>query len=153
MKNGLTRRDVLRNLGLAAVGTAGAATVVGEATAAPSSAPSEAPSVLPVGLVAGGYSVVHAAPSRGALRVQLSAPDGDEFVAIVCAHDPAGHALATSGGFDVFVENQGQGDTPTVERHGLSAMALVAALAPYQTQLAGLGTLAERHTTELSLPQ
>ncbi len=145
MNNGLTRRDALRNLGLGSLTAAGLLAVVGDATAADAAASSVAtPSVLPVGLTAGAYSVVHAARSHGALRVELAAPDGDAFVALVCAHDPATRSLATRDGLDVFVENQGQGDTPTNERHGLSAMALVAALGPHRGELSGLSTLAER---------
>ncbi|MCC6645281.1 MAG: hypothetical protein IT374_06910 [Polyangiaceae bacterium] len=121
------------------------AMVATDALAAPTS--EATPSVLPVGLTAGGFAVVHAARSRGALRVSMSAPDGDSYVAIVCAHDGARPAVATSGSLDVFVENQGQGDTPTNERHGLSAMALVTVLGPSEAELAGLSTLTERHAS------
>lgn len=145
MNNGLTRRDALTNLVVGAACATGVLALAGDAAASkPTSGAPATPSVLPVGLAAGGFSVVHAARSRGALRVKLAAADGDAFVALVCAHDPAVPGLATRGGLDVFLENQGQGDTPTVERHGLSAMALIVALDPFRADLSGLSTLAAR---------
>lgn len=150
MKNGLTRRDALKSLGIGSVGAVAAGALAAQearaAAAHQAELQVEGPSILPVGLAAGAYSVVRSSVASGALRVELSDAAGDSYVAIVCDHDPASNAPATSGQFDVFVENQGQGDTPTVEHHGLSAMALARALGPFAAEIssAGVTTLSAR---------
>lgn len=154
MKNGLTRRDALKAFGIGGVGAvAGAGLVAGTVTAARAEAPAAqvaSSGLIPVGLVAGGYSVVHcSAVVHGAVTVSLRDAAGDTFTALVCAHDAAAKAPATSGVLDVFVANQGLGDTPTVEHHGLAAMALAAALRPYEAGVlaAGVVTLPARLRT------
>jgi hypothetical protein len=66
---------------------------------------------------------------EGAAPVTLGAPDGSTFAVEVLRHDPAAPGIAKAGSLDVFLNNRGSGKTPSVEQHGLGAMALARWLA------------------------
>lgn len=63
----------------------------------------------------------------GAITVSLSDEKGQTYPIDLCLRDDAPGAAvppARTTFFDVFAANGGKGDTPTLEQHGLAAMAL-----------------------------
>lgn len=103
---------------------------------------------LPVGMAAGSYRVAAVgAVVHGAFSVKLSNEAGDSFVVEVCKRDLGVGALgapARSEHLEVFVANEGDGNAPTREAHGLAAMAFAAALQPHEAHLASAPLLTMR---------
>jgi hypothetical protein len=64
----------------------------------------------------------------GAVPFTLAAPDGVEFRVDVVRHDAETPGVARAGSLAVFMNNGGTGTNPTVEEHGLGAMALAVVL-------------------------
>jgi hypothetical protein len=60
----------------------------------------------------------------GGVPVTVAGSDGREFQLDVLRHDPEAPGVARAGSLDVFLSNGGSGDTPTVEGHGITAIAL-----------------------------
>ena len=153
------RRTALVALGVAAVGTGA---LVG-ATTAPTVASTSETDVSSrggalVGLVARDYRVTEQTElSHGAIAVALQNADGDRFRVTLCARDHGEGALrgpARTERFELFLDNEGDGATPTHEARGLATMALADALRGIEASLAldGLLPLRERlarHAGEL----
>ena len=132
-----------RRLVFGVVGATAFVTLSGAAAAeevAPwEASPMGAKPILPTGLVAGDYRVAWVGSvEQGAFEVGLEDASGDACVVDVCLRDDSPLAVrgpARSGRFDFFMPNAGTGDTPTNERHGLAAMALAVAIAPYESAI------------------
>lgn len=114
-----------------------------------------------VGLLAGPYQAIHATGvEHGAIVVTLRDETGDAFRVTLCARDDSAAALrgpARTAKFDVFVDNEGAGDTPTVERHGLAAMDLASGIRLMEHELDAsallpLGQRLARHGAEINRP-
>jgi hypothetical protein len=63
------------------------------------------------------------------VAVTLRAPNGSTFEVEVLRRDPGLPGIGRAGSLDVFLNNGGTGATPSVEEHGLAAMALARWLA------------------------
>lgn len=153
------RRTALVALGVATtaglIAAAGATSAISTTTVA-DAAPALPPPEVPrehgslVGIAAGPYTAVHATDvEHGAVVVTLRDATGDAFRVTLCARDESEAALrgpASTARFDVFVDNEGAGDTPTVERHGLAAMDFASGVRLMEHELAyeGLLPLAQR---------
>ena len=158
------RRTALLALGVAAVGSS----VVAGAAAA-SSSPGESPASSVgsteapkagalVGIAAREYRVTdQTALAHGAIALALQNADGDRFRVTLCARDQSDDALrgpARTERFELFLDNEGDGATPTHEQRGLATMALADALRGVEAslELEGLLPLRERlarHAGEL----
>jgi hypothetical protein len=83
---------------------------------------------LTVGARLGRWTVQELIPIKdGAISVVLQDTGQQRFQLDVCARDDAAdarHAPGRSEHFEVFLANQGDGETSTHEDHGLAAMAL-----------------------------
>lgn len=159
------RRTALIALGVVAAAGATAAGGVSAVSAmasasvgAPGAADGEAGAEGALGLAAGEYRVVGQSPvEHGAMTLTLVDEAGDRFGVTLCARDDASGALrgpARTERFDLFVDNEGGGDTPTDERRGVATMALADSLRQVESGLAteGLLPLRERlarHAGEL----
>ena len=92
-----------------------------------------------------GMGVLHA----GAVGVDLATEQGDVFHIDICGRDGsigAPTAPAATDRCELFVANEGKGQDPTRESHGLAAMALaeIVRTHEHQVDLRGLRTLRER---------
>jgi hypothetical protein len=66
---------------------------------------------------------------RGVLPVAMQAHDGSRFIVEIAARSASGpRAVAETSRYALYLANGGDGNTSTVEEHGLGAMALAAAL-------------------------
>jgi hypothetical protein len=146
-KDEVSRRFVVGALGVgaasAAVGVAERFEVSSRAGAAPGDSPESAESTptstasapelsllapLVAGARLGRWTVDELIPIKdGALSVVLRDAQERRFQVDICARDAAPDARRAPGHsehFEVFLANQGDGDTSTHEDHGLAAMAL-----------------------------
>jgi hypothetical protein len=149
------RRTALIALGVVA---AAGATAAGGVSALASAAAGDAGAEGALGLSAGDYRVVGQSPvEHGAMTLTLVDEAGDRFGVTLCARDDASGAPrgpARTERFDLFVDNEGRGDTPTDERRGIATMALADALRQVESALAADGLLPlrerlARHAGEL----
>lgn len=86
---------------------------------------------------------------HGAITVALTDLSGETFYLDICQRDDAPGAAVPPGRSDrcdVFVANLGDGAAPTVEDHGLAAMAVAEVLRAneHQVRIDGLLTLRQR---------
>ena len=66
---------------------------------------------------------------RGVMPVAMQATDGSRFVVEIAAKSASGpRAVAETSRYSLYLANGGDGNTSTVEEHGLGVMALAAAL-------------------------
>jgi hypothetical protein len=84
----------------------------------------------------------------GAVPVVLRDPAGRRFQVDVLRRDPRGmQGIANTQGLSLFLANDGRGDTPTHEQHGLAVLALSRLVGEREAavlRLAGLRTLEQR---------
>lgn len=152
-----TRREVVGWLGVAALVPPSVAAARPAAAALPEQRGSERPvsaadllAPLTVGAQLGewtvvGMGVLHA----GAVGVDLATARGDVFHIDICARDGglgAPTPPAATDRCELFVANEGKGQDPTRESHGLAAMALaeIVRTQEHRVDLRGLRTLRER---------
>jgi len=91
--------------------------------------------------------------SAGAVSLLLRDARDEAFQLDICARDPRSDAPrgpAESASFQIFVANEGDGATGTVEDHGLAAMAVAEIVRANETSvpLDRFKTLAERNESE-----
>jgi hypothetical protein len=86
----------------------------------------------------------------GAVCVRLMDSARRPFEVLLLGHDDRTPGVARAGSLAVFMKNNGDGTTATVEEHGLAAMALAHRLARAEAagaKLPALPTLVERSAT------
>jgi hypothetical protein len=91
----------------------------------------------------------------GAVAVQLADGAGQRFELELLGHDPRAPGVARAGSLGVYMNNRGEGTTPTIEEHGLAAMHLAHHLARREASgamLPVLPALLERLTSAGSAP-
>ncbi len=105
---------------------------------------------LQAGSTLGAWTVLGILPVRaGAITVGLRGASGDTFYIDVCVREDAGpNPPARTDRCDIFVANEGNGGLPTVESHGLAAMA-VAEIVRANEHSAGIDGLMT-HTARLA---
>ncbi len=149
-----SRREFLRGTVASAASAAAVAvaTTTNPATAATeSSGPAGSPGDFAPGMALGPCRLVRVLRvDQGALPFVLAdahGSGGTEFVVELHLHDPGVTPLARAGSYDVFLRNGGTGRTPTVEAHGLGAMALASLVAAREAAgrpIPELATIVER---------
>lgn len=169
MTNRVSRRSAVGMIGM---GAAAAATVAGGGIASAATRPVVDPYTDPRSRVAqlvapltpgaalGAWTVVALHDvSDGAASVVFAGADNAKFQVDICARDvraEVDRGPAQTDHFDLFVANEGDGETATAEAQGLAAMALEQIVRSneatvdrngYQT-LAQRRTLARRHVAE-----
>jgi len=97
----------------------------------------------------GGSAVERVGPLvLGAVPVLLRDANGQRVQVDVLRRNPSGiQGIGNTPGLSLFLANQGRGDTPTRERHGLAVLALARLLGEREQEvlrLAGLLTLEQR---------
>lgn len=85
---------------------------------------------LTVGMKLGGCTLNKIADvTHGALGILLSDSQGHAFSVEVCARDEASPpSPAETEKFQLYLVNEGDGSIPTVEEHGIAAMAIASAI-------------------------
>lgn len=150
MQNGMKRRGLLAAAGAAFVGTTAVHIARGgdvqkpEASAEPAAkAPAKQAEAakLPapegvLGLSAGGYRVTEVSPIQfGGFALTLTGEKGDSFTVDVCARGEGHTGVARTASLELYLRNDGQGDTPTHEAHGLATMALAGSLSRVEASI------------------
>jgi len=111
---------------------------------------------LAAGVVFGPWRVAHIADlDGGAASLVLSDENGELFQLDVCRRDDTPGALVPPGRsahFDVYLSNEGYGDTASCEHHGLAAMAVADAIRRNESSFdrTRFLTLRERLSTSIS---
>jgi hypothetical protein len=155
----VNRRAALKILGVgvaSAAVSAGAAGVgaAGEVEAEASDLAHRLVAPLAAGSTLGRWRVEEVQPvSAGAVSLLLRDERDEAFQLDICARDPRGDAPvgpAESASFQIFLANEGDGATGTVEEHGLAAMAVAEIVRANEASvpLERFKTLSERNETE-----
>ena len=108
-------------------------------------APLEAGAALGTVLLVGMSSITR----TGTVDVEFETEQEERFQARICRRDDAPGAptpIARTGYYDLFLSNQGNGDKPTNEHHGVTVMALAAVVRQNEQALERLavGTMRQR---------
>jgi hypothetical protein len=102
------------------------------------------------GSMLGPWRVVAMTPVRaGAITVVVANAQGQNYAIDICQRDDSSSAPvppARTAHYDIFVVNEGSGNTPTREEHGLAAMALAEVIRSNESSVrpAGLATHRQR---------
>jgi len=149
MSGTLTRRSVVGLLSVATMVSA-ASREEGASGTGPARDPDRDPRALRAGVAFGRWVIAEAHPVElGAMRVEVLGRDGERFGLDVVARDPGSpRPPAEVGELAIYLCNGGDGWSPTVEEHGLAAMALASLLERRgaTAKLPGLLSQAERLT-------
>lgn len=114
---------------------------------------------LAVGSKAAGCTLIRIGElAHGAIGLVLTDRSGRDFGVEICARDPdSPRSPAETDKFQLYVVNEGDGSLPTVEEHGLAAMAIASLIRKneHAIEASGFLTLNERlarHASDITRP-